>query len=86
MGSWGLVGLKRGQSLSLRQVGILSLHRICACEQLASNSASDAIFKLVLENRAPRAGGDSRAAQAGRRPAHAGCASRQARLQLLPAV
>ena len=82
MGSWGLASLKRGQSLSLRQVGILSLHRICACEQLASNSTSDAIFKLVLENRAPRAGGDSRAAQGGRRPAHAGCVGRQARLRL----
>ena len=54
----------------------------CACEQLASNSTSDVIFKLVLENRAPRAGGDSRAAQGGRRPAHAGCAGRQARLRL----
>ena len=59
----------------------LPLPRICL--KLASNSASDAIFKLVLENRAPRAGGDSCAAQAGRRPAHAGCAGRQARLQLL---
>jgi hypothetical protein len=33
--------------------------------KLASNSASDAIFKLVLKNIAHRAGGDSRAAQAG---------------------
>ena len=55
---------------------------LCACEQLASNSTSNAIFKLALENRAPRAGADSRAAQAGRRPAHAGCAGCQARLRL----
>ena len=52
------------------------------CLKLASNSTSNAIFKLALENRAPRAGADSRAAQAGRRPAHAGCAGCQARLRL----
>ena len=144
MGSWGLVGLKRGQYLILRLVGILSLHlplrlqlaglkfKLCRdfqtccrnlaiwrllqlphgqagpgagcadrrarlrliayfearCLQLvatlASNASSSpqssnsdsaltaAIFKLAIESFRSNGCRDSRAAQAGRRPAHAG--------------
>ena len=80
MGSWGLVGLKRGQYLILRLVGILSLHLPLRL-QLAGLKFKLCRDRFKLAAGILRSGGycNSRTAQAG---PGAGCADRRARLRL----